>query len=203
MNNPSGLGTSARRSGIRARLTRACRQRNLRSQAAVGIDLGTTNSLVSVVSDGAPVIVAGADGALLLPSVVRYTADGATRPNGCIRLSMRCKCNTVISALSGALHPAAGPVVGEAATQDADAASTCRHAKRLLGRRYDDVEGLAAALPYCIEADADGNAVVSLPSAGHVPPEQVCAEIVKVRARNPRAFATLGRSRASRVTAKP
>ena len=44
---------------------------------AVGIDLGTTHSLVATVRDGLPTVLADADGARLLPSVVRYHADGA------------------------------------------------------------------------------------------------------------------------------
>ena len=43
---------------------------------AVGIDLGTTHSLVATVRDGLPGVLADADGARLLPSVVRYGADG-------------------------------------------------------------------------------------------------------------------------------
>jgi molecular chaperone HscA len=43
---------------------------------AVGIDLGTTNSLVATVRSGAPVILPDSLGRPLLPSVVRYHADG-------------------------------------------------------------------------------------------------------------------------------
>lgn len=44
---------------------------------AVGIDLGTTNSLVATVRSGAPEVIAGQDGESLLPSVVRYAENGA------------------------------------------------------------------------------------------------------------------------------
>jgi molecular chaperone HscA len=43
---------------------------------AVGIDLGTTNSLVATVRSGTPVVLSDAAGRALLPSVVRYRADG-------------------------------------------------------------------------------------------------------------------------------
>ncbi len=43
---------------------------------AVGIDLGTTNSLVAAVRSGIPSVLADAQGRALLPSVVRYLADG-------------------------------------------------------------------------------------------------------------------------------
>jgi molecular chaperone HscA len=44
---------------------------------AVGIDLGTTNSLVATVKSGMAVVLNDAEGRPLLPSVVRYRADGA------------------------------------------------------------------------------------------------------------------------------
>ena len=43
----------------------------------VGIDLGTTNSLVACLKGAAPEVIPGGDGRRLLPSVVSYTADGA------------------------------------------------------------------------------------------------------------------------------
>src|SRR5580658_613183 len=49
----------------------ACRAR------VVGIDLGTTNSLVAYVADGAPVVIGG-DGGPLVPSVVHYGNGGTT-----------------------------------------------------------------------------------------------------------------------------
>src|SRR5687767_8973022 len=44
---------------------------------AIGIDLGTTNSIVAYVRDGAPVALTTCDGAPLLPSVVHYSKSGA------------------------------------------------------------------------------------------------------------------------------
>jgi len=43
---------------------------------AVGIDLGTTNSLVATVRNGIPEVLADEQGRVLLPSIVRYLADG-------------------------------------------------------------------------------------------------------------------------------
>ncbi|HEY3351884.1 MAG TPA: Hsp70 family protein, partial [Polyangia bacterium] len=43
---------------------------------AVGIDLGTTNSLVARVTDGQPEVIPDAAGRRLLPSVVQYTPAG-------------------------------------------------------------------------------------------------------------------------------
>jgi len=49
-----------------------------RHRLAVGIDLGTTHSLVATVRDGMARVLLDTDGAHLLPSVVRYHSDGAT-----------------------------------------------------------------------------------------------------------------------------
>ena len=43
----------------------------------VGIDLGTTNSLVATVDSGIPLVIANADGQRLTPSVVHFPAPGA------------------------------------------------------------------------------------------------------------------------------
>jgi molecular chaperone HscA len=48
----------------------ACRTR------AVGIDLGTTNSLVAIVDAGRPTALADEHGDAIVPSVVHYAADG-------------------------------------------------------------------------------------------------------------------------------
>jgi molecular chaperone HscA len=48
-----------------------------RHQLAVGIDLGTTNSLVATVRNGIPVVLPDSEGRPLLPSIVRFGRDGA------------------------------------------------------------------------------------------------------------------------------
>ncbi|MDP7585555.1 MAG: Hsp70 family protein, partial [Verrucomicrobiota bacterium] len=42
----------------------------------IGIDLGTTNSLVAIVESGIPLVLADGQGRRLTPSVVRVSADG-------------------------------------------------------------------------------------------------------------------------------
>ncbi len=44
----------------------------------VGIDLGTTNSLVAIVEDGTPRVVPGRDGSMLVPSVIYFDESGTT-----------------------------------------------------------------------------------------------------------------------------
>jgi molecular chaperone HscA len=85
---------------------------------AVGIDLGTTHSLVAAVRHGVPECLPDAQGRVLLPSVVRYL-EGQRRQIG----------------FDARAHLAE------------DAANTIASAKRLMGRRLADVKE-AAKLPY-------------------------------------------------------
>src|SRR5256885_1759558 len=55
-----------------SKVKEACKSR------VVGIDLGTTNSLVAYIADGSPQVIAG-EGGPLVPSVVHYAADGSVR----------------------------------------------------------------------------------------------------------------------------
>jgi molecular chaperone HscA len=87
---------------------------------AVGIDLGTTHSLVAAVRHGVAECLPDAEGRVLLPSVVRYLAGGG-RQIGHAALA----------------HAAA------------DAENTVASAKRLMGRRLGDVAG-AGRLPYAL-----------------------------------------------------
>ncbi|CAN1501339.1 DnaK Molecular chaperone [Burkholderiaceae bacterium] len=48
-------------------------------KVAIGIDLGTTNSLVAIVKDALPKVLANEKGEELFPSVIRYLADGRTQ----------------------------------------------------------------------------------------------------------------------------
>jgi molecular chaperone HscA len=85
---------------------------------AVGIDLGTTHSLVAAVRHGVPECLPDAQGRVLLPSVVRYL-EGQRRQVG----------------YDARIH------------QVEDAANTIASAKRFMGRRLGDLSA-AAQLPY-------------------------------------------------------
>jgi molecular chaperone HscA len=69
----------------------ACRKR------VVGIDLGTTNTLVAHVADGTPVVIGG-EGGPLIPSVVHYGADGVTVGRPAAALAGAHPRDTIVSA---------------------------------------------------------------------------------------------------------
>lgn len=85
---------------------------------AVGIDLGTTNSLVASIINGSPEVIKDEEGRELLPSVVRYLPDGSVQVGW--------------DAL---------------AQQGADPLNTISSAKRLIGRGLKDIAG-NVTLPY-------------------------------------------------------
>ena len=85
---------------------------------AVGIDLGTTNSLVASVRDGRAEVICDESGEALLPSVVRYLPDGTVQ---------------------------VGAAALEAATRDP--LNTISSAKRLIGRKLSELPE-ASSLPF-------------------------------------------------------
>ena len=120
---------------------------------AVGIDLGTTHSLVAAVRSGVPESLPDAEGRVLLPSVVHYGSAGQ-RHIGFGALDFR----------------------------QSDAANTVASAKRLMGRSRGDVAD-AEQLPFTLEAaenSTDGNAgMLRITTAqGPKSPVEVSAEIL-------------------------
>jgi molecular chaperone HscA len=100
-----------------SKVKEACKPR------VVGIDLGTTNSLVAHVADATPAVIGG-DGGPLVPSVVHYAADGGV--------------------IVG--RPAQARAID--APRD-----TLASVKRLIGRGAKDLAGIRAMLPYELEGD--------------------------------------------------
>ena len=127
---------------------------------AVGIDLGTTNSLVATVRNGISVVLNDKNGRAMLPSVVRYLADGSV-----------------------AVGEAAQ------AMQSEDAANTILSVKRFMGRGLKDV-GEISRLPYRFadaspagsgQGPGQGSGMLQLRTvAGAKSPVEVSAEILKV-----------------------
>ena len=121
---------------------------------AVGIDLGTTNSLVATVRSGVSEVLSDHEGTKLLPSVVQYA--GADRKN----------------------------VGSEALSQASiDPNNTIVSVKRLMGRGLADIKSLGEALPYEFEQSQSSMPLIKT-VAGNVSPVEVSAEILKsLRAR--------------------
>jgi molecular chaperone HscA len=116
---------------------------------AVGIDLGTTNSLVAAVRSGSPETLADEQGRHLLPSVVHYFKDGVS----CL-------------GYEAAEHNVSDPL------------NTLTSVKRLMGRGLEDVKTFGGQLPYKFAAD-DGGMPKIVTAGGLVSPIQVSAEILR------------------------
>jgi len=119
---------------------------------AVGIDLGTTHSLVAAVRHGVAECLPDAQGRVLLPSVVRYLPAGS--------------------------QPSRQIGYEALAAQVDDPANTISSVKRLMGRSLADLQaqGVAARLPYTL-ADGPGGIVVRT-VAGDKTPVEISAEIL-------------------------
>lgn len=123
----------------------------------VGIDLGTTNSLVAVCDERGPRVLRDAAGRGLVPSVVRYTEDGRAQE------------------------------VGEGARRHAREfpRTTIASVKRLMGRSAADAATDAGYLSYRVVEGPNRMAVVQFASGVRVSPQEVSAAILrelKVRA---------------------
>jgi molecular chaperone HscA len=117
---------------------------------AVGIDLGTTNSLVAALRSGLSEPLADADGQVILPSAVRYHADHR------IEVGMAAK-----------LAAASDPF------------NTVLSVKRLMGRGLSDVKQLGEQLPYRF-VDGESHMPFIDTVQGPKSPVEVSADILKV-----------------------
>jgi molecular chaperone DnaK len=119
----------------------------------VGIDLGTTNSVVAVMEGGEPTVIPTAEGGRLCPSVVAFAKNGE-------RL--------------------VGQTARRQAVVNSD--NTVFSVKRLMGRRYDDpeVEKAREILPYEIVEGSSGDARIRIPQTGKVyTPQEISAMILQ------------------------
>jgi len=118
--------------------------------AAVGIDLGTTNSVVAVAFEGEVEVLRAADGKALIPSVVHYGDDGSVEVGVKAREAILESPDHVVSSI-----------------------------KRLMGRGIEDVKSLAGTLPYTVEPSPEGG-MVRLRVAGKVmTPVEISADILR------------------------
>ncbi len=108
----------------------------------IGIDLGTTNSVVSVMEGGDPVVIPNAEGGRTTPSVVAFTKDGE-------RL--------------------VGQVAKRQAVTNPK--QTIFSIKRFMGRRLEEVKEEAKRVPYKVASGPNGMAAVEIAGKVYPPPE--------------------------------
>jgi len=120
----------------------------------IGIDLGTTNSCVSIMSGGEPVVIANAEGARTTPSVVAITEKGE-------RL--------------------VGQIAKRQAITNPE--NTIFSVKRLMGRKFrsQQVTDAAKRLPYRVSEGDNGDAHVELRGKRYSPPEISAMILQKMR----------------------
>src|SRR5260221_1181979 len=109
----------------------------------VGIDLGTTNSVIAVMEGGEPVVIPNSEGSRTTPSVVAFTKSGER--------------------LVGQLARRQAAVNPE---------NTVYSIKRFMGRKFGDVDSERKIVPYDGRPGQDNPAVVHLPHVDkHFTPE--------------------------------
>ncbi|NOU32382.1 MAG: Hsp70 family protein [Polyangiaceae bacterium] len=99
----------------------------------IGIDLGTTNSVVAVMAGREPKVIVNAEGALTTPSVVAWDQTGAV--------------------LVGQIAKRQGVTNPE---------NTIFSAKRFIGRKFDEVAEEMKRVPYKVERAANGDSAFSI-----------------------------------------
>jgi molecular chaperone DnaK len=121
----------------------------------IGIDLGTTNSVVAVMEAGEPTVLENSEGARLTPSIVAITKSGE-------RL--------------------VGQVAKRQAVTNPE--NTVFSVKRLMGRRYDDpeVQRTIKSVPYKITRAANGDVRVVMGGREYSPPEISAMILQKLKA---------------------
>src|SRR3989449_651982 len=108
----------------------------------IGIDLGTTNSVVDVMEGGEPVVIANQEGGRTTPSVVAFTKGGE-------RL--------------------VGQVAKRQAVTNAE--NTVYSIKRFMGRRYEEVTEEMKMVPYKVTRSSNGDARLDISGKEYSPPE--------------------------------
>ncbi|MDK1021951.1 MAG: molecular chaperone DnaK [Candidatus Hydrogenedentes bacterium] len=108
----------------------------------IGIDLGTTNSVVSVLEGGEPTVIVNAEGNRTTPSVVAFTKDGERLVGAAAkRQAVTNPQNTIFSI------------------------------KRFMGRRYEEVDTEEKLVPYKVAKSSSGDCEVKVADKTYRPPE--------------------------------
>ena len=108
----------------------------------IGIDLGTTNSVVAVMEGGTPVVIPNQEGSRLTPSVVAFTKDGEIL---------------------------VGQVAKRQAVTNPE--NTVFSIKRFMGRRYDEVQQEIKLVPYKVVKAPNGDVRIDIRGKQYSPPE--------------------------------
>ena len=124
----------------------------------VGIDLGTTNSLVAYVEDGAPVVIRDEGGDALVPSVVSVAEDGT------VRVGREAERRLLT-----------------------DARRTAYSIKRFMGKGREDVQHEAEHFPFRVAGEAGGVVRIGLGAREYTPPE-ISAFVLRELKRRAEAF---------------
>jgi molecular chaperone HscA len=118
-------------------------------QMSVGIDLGTTNSVVAVSRDGKPEVLRDASGQGLIPSVVAYGEDGSLIVGHEARRQILDRPQDVVSSV-----------------------------KRLMGRGLEDIKTIAGQLPFEVDGDASGMVRLKV-AGRSLSPVEISADILR------------------------
>ncbi len=117
----------------------------------VGIDLGTTNSVIAVMEGGEPVVIPNSEGSRTTPSVVAFTKNGERLVGNLARRQ-------------AAVNPQ----------------NTIYSIKRFMGRRYGEVDAERKIVPYTVQDGPEDRVIVDVPAAGkQFTPEEISAMILQ------------------------
>ncbi len=125
---------------------------------AIGIDLGTTNSVVAVMEGGEPKVIINEEGSRLTPSVVAFTKDGEIL---------------------------VGQVAKRQAVTNPE--NTVFSIKRFMGRKYDEVNEEMKMVPYKVVRAGNGDARVDIMGKQYSPPE-ISAKILQKLKKSAEAY---------------
>jgi molecular chaperone DnaK len=121
------------------------------AEKVIGIDLGTTNSVVAVMIGDEPVVIQNQEGSRLTPSVVSWTKEKE------ILVGEPAKRRAIL-----------------------DPENTVYESKRFIGRKYEEVIDEAKRVSYRVVPDEKGDASFEIPNLGRkVRPEEVGAQVLK------------------------
>jgi molecular chaperone DnaK len=119
------------------------------SKKIIGIDLGTTNSVVSVSEGGTIKVIPNKEGQNTTPSVVGFTKDGSR---------------------------AIGIIGKRQAVTNAQ--NTFYSTKRLIGQKFDDIKNKIQNYPYKIGKKPNGDVDLETTDGKHLTPQEIAAEIL-------------------------